>query len=124
PPPPRAPFGPSVWFSVAVGRAQNAEPRWLLPMLCKAGGISRDDICAIRIQQSETFVEMQASSEAGFLKTIGPAMMLEGGTAIRRLANAPDAAFRPRPPRDDSPRPPREYTPRVDDARPVETPAA
>jgi len=112
PPPPRAPFGPSVWFSVAVGRAQNAEPRWLLPMLCKAGGISRDDIGAIRIQQGETFVEMLASSEPGFLKTIGPAMVLEGGTAIRRLPNAPDAARSPRPPRDDSPRPPREYAPR------------
>ena len=111
PPPPRAPFGPSVWFSVAVGRAQNAEPRWLLPMLCKAGGISRDDIGAIRIQQAETFVELQASSEAAFVAKIGPAMMLEGGTAIRRLAQAPDAARTPRPVREYTPRPPRDEAP-------------
>ncbi|WP_226780477.1 DEAD/DEAH box helicase [Oceaniglobus trochenteri] len=111
PPPPRAPFGPSVWFSLSVGRAQNAEPRWLLPMLCKSGGISRDDIGAIRIQQGETFVEMLASSEAGFLKAIGSDMMLEGGTAIRRLPQAPDLARAPRPPRPEGPRPPREDRP-------------
>ncbi|WP_108482659.1 DEAD/DEAH box helicase [Oceaniglobus ichthyenteri] len=112
PPPPRAPFGPSVWFSLSVGRTQNAEPRWLLPMLCKSGGISRDDIGAIRIQPNETFVEMLASSEAGFLKNIGPNMMLEGGTAVKRLATAPDLARGPRPPRDDAPRLPRSDVPR------------
>ena len=33
----RAPFGPSAWFALSVGRDDRAEPRWLLPMLCRAG---------------------------------------------------------------------------------------
>ncbi|WP_099826192.1 DEAD/DEAH box helicase [Oceaniglobus indicus] len=97
PPPPRAPFGPSVWFSIAVGRSQNAEPRWLLPMLCKAGGLSKDDIGAIRIQHNESFVEITQASADGFLRAIGPAMTLEGGTALKKLDRAPE--FAPRGPR-------------------------
>uniref|UniRef100_UPI000C7EE563 DEAD/DEAH box helicase n=1 Tax=Oceaniglobus roseus TaxID=1737570 RepID=UPI000C7EE563 len=122
PPPPRAPFGPAVWFSVGVGRAQNAEPRWLLPMLCKAGGLSKDDIGAIRIQQAETFVEILESRAADFLKAIGPAMALEGGTSLKQLDRAPDFAARgPRPPRAPRPEPraPREATP---EAKPAWTP--
>ena len=38
---PREDFGPSVWLSVSVGRKQNAEPRWLIPMLCRAGNVTR-----------------------------------------------------------------------------------
>ena len=58
-PRPSEAFGPSVWFSVSGGRDKNAEPRRLLPMLCNAGGITKDDIGAIRIRQSESFVAMR-----------------------------------------------------------------
>jgi len=72
---PRGKFGPSVWFSVSVGRRENAEARWLLPLLCRSGDISKDDIGAIRIQQNETFVEILQTSVDGFLRTVGPDMM-------------------------------------------------
>ena len=29
-------FGPSVWFTLSVGRDDGAEPRWLLPLACVA----------------------------------------------------------------------------------------
>lgn len=89
-PAPRREFGPSTWFSISVGRKQNAEPRWLLPMLCRAGNISKDDIGAIRVQQEETFVELAAPRVAGFLSAIGPDMALDDGATLRALDKAPD----------------------------------
>lgn len=95
PPKPRAPFGPSVWFSLAGGRAVGAEPRRLLPMLCNLGDVSRDDIGAIRIQDNEALVELRATALDGFLKAVGPAMALEGAT-LRQLAAPPQIERAPR----------------------------
>jgi ATP-dependent RNA helicase DeaD len=108
---PKAAFGPSEWFSVNVGRDQRAEPRWLLPMICKAGGLTKDDIGAIRIQPNETFVELKKDSVEGFLKTIGPDMALEEGAKLTKVDGAPDIKPMERfqKPRDDrGPRKPRE----------------
>ena len=96
-PKPRAPFGPSVWFSITGGRARGAEPRRYLPMLIKAGKIGKDDIGAIRVQQSETFVEISEAAVAGFLKTLGDKRELEPGAVITRLASPPAIAGSPRP---------------------------
>ena len=30
-------FIDGAWFSLSIGRKHSAEPRWLIPMLCKAG---------------------------------------------------------------------------------------
>jgi len=88
---PRAAFGPSVWFSVAGGHSQNAEPRRLLPMLCKVGGLTKRDIGAIRIQQDESYVEIKKSSVSGFLSSLGKKMRVEGAL-VKELDKIPDAA--------------------------------
>ncbi|MGR3760033.1 DEAD/DEAH box helicase [Roseobacteraceae bacterium NS-SX3] len=93
-PGPREPFGPSVWFSIAAGRNQGADPRRLLPMLCRAGGLSKGDIGAIRIQPEETFAEILESRVAAFLETLGPDMALDDGTRLTRLEEAPAAVQR------------------------------
>ncbi len=144
-PEPRAPFGPSVWFSIATGRNDGADPRRLLPMLCRAGDITKSDIGAIRIQQDETFAEIRESSLQGFLAALGTEMVLDDGSKLTRLEKAPDLpAGRPSGPRkfdgprsgkpgpkrphrgkstfekpegESKPRPPRESKPRQD-ARP------
>lgn len=104
----REPFGPSIWFAVSVGRAQNAEVRWILPMVCKAGDLTKRDIGAIRIQQTETFVEVLAKSVPNFLKAVGPEMSLEAGAKLRQLDGPPDLSAEPRPAqRDRPPRPER-----------------
>lgn len=125
-PKPRAPFGPSVWFSLAGGAAVGAEPRRVLPMLCKMGDVSRDDIGAIRIQQDASLIELREGAVAGFLAAIGPAMTLEGGAALTRLDSPPslDRAARPeRPvrPKDHAPRPDRPVR-QKDHAQRPETP--
>jgi ATP-dependent RNA helicase DeaD len=40
----RSDFDGGVWFKLPVGRKQKAEARWILPLVCKAGGITSRDI--------------------------------------------------------------------------------
>ena len=100
---PREAFGPSVWFSLEGGRLAGAEPRRLLPMLCKMGNLSRDDIGAIRIQPDTSLIEIRKSSVQGFLAAIGPEMVLEEGAALSQLATPPKFDKSPR--RSEPPRP-------------------
>ena len=97
PPKARAPFGPSKWFSVNTGRNQGIVVGRLLPILCNGGGITKDDIGAIRIQNDETFVEMQEGSVAGFKAALGSSMTVEGGLVLTELAKPPAVASSPRP---------------------------
>ncbi|HFB2048880.1 MAG: DEAD/DEAH box helicase [Hyphomicrobiaceae bacterium] len=83
-------FVRSVWFSLSVGRKHNAEPGWLLPLLCKIGQLSRSDIGAIRIQQDETFVEIDATSADTFFTNLGPSKTLQKNIQVRRLLSVPD----------------------------------
>ncbi len=95
------PFGPGVWFSISIGRSKNAEPRWLLPMLCRVGSISSKQIGAIRIQQDVSFVEISEASIDRFLEGVGPDMTLEAGAVLTRLDAEPDFAATssdPKPP--------------------------
>jgi len=85
-------FGPSTWFAVSGGRDAGAEPRRLLPMLCKAGGLSKDDIGAIRVQQDQSFVQIRDVAVAGFLASVGETMELEQGARVTQLASPPDLA--------------------------------
>ncbi|WP_337269738.1 DEAD/DEAH box helicase [Oryzifoliimicrobium ureilyticus] len=87
---PRGEFGPSVWFSISVGRRQNAEPRWIIPMLCRNGGLTKRDIGAIKMQQDETFIEIAADSAEALLAGAGPNGTLERGMRLKRLQGQPD----------------------------------
>ncbi|MFP5508645.1 MAG: DEAD/DEAH box helicase, partial [Alphaproteobacteria bacterium] len=101
---PRKTFGPSRWLKLSVGANERAEARWLLPTLCKAGDITRDDIGAIRVQADETYVELLSSALPGFLKALGPDAALDGGAKVVVMDAAPDLASMPRvapPPREE-----------------------
>ncbi len=99
PAPPRAAFGPSVWFSLDGGREAGAEPRRILPMLCKLGGLSREDIGAIRVRPNASLIEIRESAVGGFLAAIGPEMVLEEGATLTRLASPPNQERSPSPER-------------------------
>ncbi|MGZ2465970.1 ATP-dependent RNA helicase DeaD [Sinorhizobium medicae] len=88
----RADFADGRWFSLSVGRKQNAEPRWLIPMLCRHGKLSKRDIGAIRMQPEETYVEMTADGAERLLTAIGPDRMLERGIRVKALPGAPDVS--------------------------------
>ncbi|PSC06185.1 helicase [Alsobacter soli] len=54
----RGPSGPTVWFRLSIGRRNNADPRWLLPIICRRGHITKKEIGAIRIFDRETRFEV------------------------------------------------------------------
>ena len=54
----RGGFEDTVWFRMEVGRRQNADPRWILPLLCRRGHITRNEIGAIRIGANETYFQV------------------------------------------------------------------
>jgi len=93
------------WISLSVGRNQRAEPRWLIPMLCKAGGINKRELGAIRIQQNETHVEISATSIDGFFERIGRAGNIEKGISATRIDAPPqiETPYTERPKRTERP---------------------
>lgn len=85
-------FKGGVWFSLSVGREQRAEARWLLPMLCRAGHITKQDIGAIKIHDRETHVELAPGCVDRFLETVGPSGKVEKTITVTRLKGVPKAA--------------------------------
>lgn len=86
----REEFVGGVWARVSIGRDRNVEARWLLPMLCGGGNVTKNDIGAIKIQQDQTFVELSAISADKFFEIIGPSGKLEDNVYIKRLDKKPD----------------------------------
>ncbi|HZH25942.1 MAG TPA: DEAD/DEAH box helicase [Azospirillaceae bacterium] len=58
--------GDYVRFRINVGRAGNADPRWLLPFLCRRGHVTRREIGRIRVFDRETEFEVAAAAAARF----------------------------------------------------------
>ena len=115
----RGEFGPSTWFKLSVGHTGRAEARWLLPKICEAGGIARDSIGAIRVQQDETFVQI-AQAVAG---RFPDAQELESGLNMEKIAGEPNLERPERAPRSDSRGAPAPRAPRAPRAeKPVYTP--
>ena len=63
--------GPTVWFQMDVGRRNNADPKWILPLLCRRGKITRQEIGAIKIFDRETKVEIAQDAAARFAAAAG-----------------------------------------------------
>ncbi|MEQ1820527.1 MAG: DEAD/DEAH box helicase [Terricaulis sp.] len=70
-------FDQSAWITLTVGYAQKAEPRWLIPMICKAGGITKRDIGTIRIEDRVTHVELNAAVVESFFTHLDAGGRLE-----------------------------------------------
>jgi ATP-dependent RNA helicase DeaD len=51
-------IGETVWFRLAVGRSENADPKWLIPLICRNGHVTKKDIGQIRIFDRETKFEI------------------------------------------------------------------
>jgi ATP-dependent RNA helicase DeaD len=67
PPRARADFGRgAVTFRVNLGAKDNADPRWLLPLICRRGGITRREVGAIRIGPHETLFEIAGDAAGDF----------------------------------------------------------
>jgi len=80
-----------VWISLSTGRNQNAEPRWIVPMLCGAGNMNKTQIGSIRIHDTETHVELEEDCARKLIEAVGDGGTLEKGITVRRLDHAPAA---------------------------------
>jgi ATP-dependent RNA helicase DeaD len=78
----------TVWFRAAIGRKKNAEARWLLPMICRRGGVEKQDIGAIRIMDTTTEFEIsERVAESFAVKIRRPDK--EDNIRIEALTDAP-----------------------------------
>jgi len=59
-----------VWFKLDIGSKKNADPKWLLPMLCRRGKVTKQDIGAIRIFERETKFEVSEAVAKEFLANV------------------------------------------------------
>lgn len=104
------PSGDSTWFRLPVGRSKNADPKWLIPLICRLGHVTKKDIGLIKIFDSETKFEITREAEPRFREAIKAAS--DGGDIRIHPAGAPSAPS----PQPSGPRP--ERGPRPDGGRP------
>lgn len=91
----REEFDESVWFTISVGRKQNAEPRWLIPLLCKSGDITKADIGVIKMQQEDTLIQLDAAQADSFFEKIGPDQTIDKNIKVKLLPGKPKEGAEP-----------------------------
>jgi ATP-dependent RNA helicase DeaD len=62
--------GDTVWFRMPIGRERNADPRWLVPLICRRGHVTKSEIGAIRIFDRETKFEIAGHAAARFASAV------------------------------------------------------
>jgi ATP-dependent RNA helicase DeaD len=101
-------FKNGVWVSLSVGHDVNAAPRWIMPMMCSAGQLTKRQIGSIRILDKETHVELSPECVDKFFEIIGPSCKVEDNVVATRMEGVPAAPAESKAPRRDrDSRPPR-----------------
>jgi ATP-dependent RNA helicase DeaD len=62
--------GDTVWFRMNVGRNSNADPRWLVPLICRRGHVTKREIGGIRILDRETRFEIARHAAGRFAAAV------------------------------------------------------
>lgn len=112
----------SVWFRISVGRERNADPKWLLPEICRQGDVTKKDIGEIRIFDTETRFELDSRLAGEFTAKV--AKREKGGVAIYPATSGEPDVRAPSEPERPRFKPERKHAPRPDRApRPEHKPA-
>jgi ATP-dependent RNA helicase DeaD len=112
-----------VWFRLNVGRERNADPKWLLPEICRQGEVTKKDIGAIRIFEMETLFQVDANIAPKF--TILVSERKKGGVRISpALDQSGESTARPREASEPREHKPRDFKPREDRPREDGAPGA
>lgn len=96
------------WFRMDVGRNRNADPKWLIPLICRLGHITKKEIGSIRIYPDETRFQIALTHAARFKDAVAAANEKDV-TITASEAPAPGGYKKgPKPHHDnsDGPRPP------------------
>ncbi len=84
--------GDMAWFRINIGRDKNADPKWLLPTICRIGHVTKRDIGSIKIFDRETKFEITMEAEAKFRAAV--AASTEDGVKVE-TAVAPGPKEKP-----------------------------
>jgi len=96
-----------VWFRLNIGREKNADPKWLIPLICRRGHVTKPEIGAIRVFGRETKFEITPAAAERFAAAIKgahddgvkiePAAAPEpGGSGPKKPFSRPRKDFGPR----------------------------
>jgi ATP-dependent RNA helicase DeaD len=88
------------WFRIGLGRDKKADPKWLLPLLCRRGGVTREQIGKIVVGDRETRFEVARAAAGAFARAARqtdprmPGVFIEPdrGAGPRPRTGAPSAA--------------------------------
>jgi ATP-dependent RNA helicase DeaD len=83
-----------VWFRTSVGRKNKADPKWLLPLICRLGDVTKKDVGAIRIAEHETRFQITQAASDRFVASLQEAG--ENEIRIERADGPPTETHRPR----------------------------
>ncbi len=78
-------FDDVVWFRLDIGRRQNADPRWILPLLCRRGHITKNEVGAIRIAANETHFQVPRAIAKKFSAALSRTAGSEGDEPSVRI---------------------------------------
>jgi ATP-dependent RNA helicase DeaD len=84
----------TVWFRMNVGRNRNADPRWLLPLICRRGHVTKREIGGIRIFDRETRFEVARHVADQFAAALRRTAEEDADIRIEPLAPAPGRSGR------------------------------
>jgi ATP-dependent RNA helicase DeaD len=113
---PRSDMSGAEWFRLNTGRRNNADPKWLIPLICRLGHVTKKDIGSIRIFDYDTKFEISAEAAVKFgaavQATVRDDVAITPTAAPAARDSGPRKDFTPRPPRDNDG--PREFKPRTE----------
>ena len=89
-------FEDGIWFSLSLGHRQRAEPRWILPMICRAGHVTKKKSAPSRSSRTSSILRSPATTANASTKSssaMAPARTMSPSRFWMRVA----ARFRHRP---------------------------
>ncbi len=89
--------GDFVQFRISVGRNNRADPKWLVPLLCRVGGVTKQDIGSIRVFDTDTRFEIRRESSDTFAAAIADIPANEPRITPAGDGPMPPRQFRPKP---------------------------
>ncbi|MBI5940390.1 MAG: DEAD/DEAH box helicase [Caulobacterales bacterium] len=63
-------FADASWFRLSIGRSKNADPKWILPLICRLGHVTKKDIGQIRIFDNETKFQISEEMSPRFAEAV------------------------------------------------------
>lgn len=115
-PGPRPGFENATWFRLNAGRRHNADPRWLLPLICRYGHVARTEIGAIRVAADESYFQVGERALAQFTAALRRAKIApeDQGLVIERAEprDAPPSRAEPGKPKPARLKPAKRYAPK------------